>query len=52
MALSLCIAIATLAFYVLNGGADAPIAVQGLTLSGFIAALLTMPLGKESNSKP
>ena len=46
MTLSLCIAMATLAFYVLNGGADATVAVQGLTLAGIIAALVTMPLTK------
>lgn len=50
MTLSLCVAIATLAFYVLNGGSDAPVAVQGLTLAGIIAALVTMPLTKETKS--
>ena len=44
MTLSLCVAIATLAFYITNGGADAPIAVQGITLAGIIAALVTMPM--------
>jgi hypothetical protein len=48
MALSLCIAIATLAFNILNGGTDAPIVVHGLTLAGFIAALVTMPLEKKN----
>ena len=46
MTLSLSIAMATLAFYVLNGGADAPVAVQGLTLAGILAARVTMPLTK------
>ena len=46
MTLSLCVAIATLAFYITNGGADAPVAVQGLTLAGILAALFTMPLTK------
>lgn len=50
MTLSLCIAMATLAFYVLNGGADAPVAVQGLTLAGILAALVTMPLTKKSQA--
>ena len=46
MTLSLCIAMATLAFYSMNGGADAPVAFQGLTLAGILAALVTMPLTK------
>jgi hypothetical protein len=44
MTLSLCVAIATLAFYITNGGAEAPIAIQGITLVGILAALFTMPL--------
>ena len=51
MTLSLCVAIATLAFYSLNGGADAPMVVQGLTLSGIVAALITMPLTKGNTEK-
>ena len=46
MTLSLCVAIATLAFYITNGGAEAPIAVQGLTLAGIVASLMTMPMTK------
>lgn len=52
MTLSLCVAIATLAFYAMNGGAEAPVAVQALTLAGIVASLITMPLTKITKIVP
>lgn len=52
MTLSICVLIATLAFWVLNGGEDAPLLTQALVLAGIITTLLTMPLTKETKNQP
>ena len=46
MTLSVCILVATVAFWLLNGGEDAPVVTQALLLAGIVASLLTMPLEK------
>ena len=42
--LTACIAVATLLFYILNGGEDAPMSVQLVTLVGILLALLSLLL--------
>ena len=51
MTLSVCILVATLAFWCLNGGENATTLTHALVLGGVIASLLTMPLTKETNDK-